>query len=92
MKKSISIIFLGIFNLLHFSSHLIQLIQSLLLIKTNNNDTKDYYHSNHSEDSIIDSMLHNPYFNIVWIIVAFYTIYAGIVDFKYHKNHLEKNN
>ena len=90
MKKSISIIVLGVLNLIHFGSHFIQLIQSILLIKVSKNI--ENRSCNDQDNSIADMILHNPYFNIIWIIVAIYTIYAGIADFKYHKNHLKKNN
>lgn len=90
MKKSISIIALGLLNILHFGSHFVQLIQSLLLIKVNR-DLEDHSHCSHQHnESIADMILHNPYFNILWMIIAIYTVYVGIGDFYHHKKELEE--
>jgi hypothetical protein len=73
-KKSFLLIGLGGINILHAGLHLLQFIQSIILV-TN---------SSHCEDE--DGLLHNPIFNLIWAIVGLLTLYVGIKDFRHH-NH-----
>lgn len=85
MKKYAILIFLGIINVLHAALHLIQAFQSFILIKSSMN------HEHHSHDSWIDSILHNPFFAFLWGIIGIFTLWIGIKDFIYHRNHKCKN-
>lgn len=76
-RKSIALIVVGLLNILHASSHLIQFIQSLILISLSKN-------SDH-ESGIFEMILHNPILNIIWIVIGVFTLYLGIKDFKHHK-------
>lgn len=77
MKKIIALISVGIFNTLHASIHIIQFIQSMLLLSTNI--------EKHENESIIESILHNPILNIIWAIVGIFTLYLGIKDYLHHR-------
>ena len=78
MKKYIALISIGIFNTLHASIHIIQFIQSMLLLSTNLEE--------HENESMIEHLLHNPILNIIWAIVGVFTLYLGIKDYLHHKN------
>lgn len=78
MKKSLLLIGLGFINLLHASLHIVQVIQSLLLLNTT---------FNHDEHNWINEITHNPIFAIVWSLIAIITLWMGIKDFIHHKKH-----
>lgn len=78
MKKYITLISLGVFNTLHASIHVIQFIQSMLLLSTNLEE--------HKSESMIEHLLHNPILNIIWAIVGIFTLYLGIKDYLHHKS------
>lgn len=71
LKKSIVIISLGLINTLHASLHIIQFIQSLLLLK--------------SVGSEPHSFLEHPVFVMVWALVGLITLVVGVRDFIHHK-------
>lgn len=76
IKKSMLIIGIGIINLLHAGLHIIQFLQSIILVRE----------SLHKHDeSGIESILHNPIVAFIWAIVGFITLWMGIKDFKHHK-------
>lgn len=77
-KKSIVLIGLGVINILHASMHIIHFIQSMILVRYTM--VKD-----NTDETIIDSLSHNPYFAILWAIVGIFTLWIGIKDFKHHK-------
>ena len=79
MTKSITLMGIGLLNLLHASSHILQFIQSALLVSTS-------VAHEHNNDSWIETVLHNPFLNIVWGFVGIFTLYIGIKDFKHHNN------
>ena len=77
MKKSAILIGIGVMNLLHASSHIIQFIQSALLV------TSSVTHE-HSDEGWFETILHNPILNIIWALIGIFTLYIGIKDFKHH--------
>jgi hypothetical protein len=77
MKKSLTLISVGILNLLHASSHIIQFIQSVLLVSTS-------VAHNHKDEGALEHILHNPVLNIIWALVGLFTLYIGIKDFRHH--------
>lgn len=77
LKKSIVLIGLGIVNILHAGMHILQFIQSLLLIKASTN--------HHHHEGILEVMLHSPYFAILWAIVGIFTLWIGVKDFIHHR-------
>lgn len=77
MKKYIALISIGIINTLHASIHIIQFIQSMLLLSTNI--------EKHENESIVESILHNPFLNILWAIVGLFTLYLGVKDYLHHR-------
>jgi hypothetical protein len=81
MRKTLIIISLGMFNLLHASLHLIQFIQSLALISVSSFGKKHTC----TEHSIFEEIIHNPVLNILWGLVALITLYIGIKDFIHSK-------
>jgi hypothetical protein len=84
VKKSVIIIGIGIINLLHAGLHIIQFIQSLILVK-------ESISSHKHDDGFIDSILHNPIFAFIWALIGLATLWMGIKDFRYHRkcNHNE---
>lgn len=84
MRKYITLIFVGLLNLLHASMHLLQFLQSLILIYSSPKRFGKEIEINNNE-SLIDKLIHNPYINIIWMIVAIFTLYLGIKDYLHHK-------
>lgn len=78
-KGSIAFIAIGVLNILHASLHLIQFIQSIVLISA----SASYIH--HEDEGFLEGMLHNPYLNILWAAIGVFTLYLGVRDFKHHK-------
>jgi predicted membrane protein len=91
MKKYITIISLGIINLLHASLHIIQAIQSFLLVNQAVNKPRHFGEkyldevSNFSNQDVFIQILHSPYFAILWAIIGIFTLYIGIKDFIHHR-------
>jgi hypothetical protein len=81
LKKSIIIIGLGLINLLHASLHIVQFIQSMILVRAATFGPK----IEHQNISNIDMLLHSPYFAIIWAIVGIFTLIIGIKDFIHHR-------
>jgi ABC-type dipeptide/oligopeptide/nickel transport system permease component len=77
-KTSLILIGVGVMNFLHAILHILQFVQSLILVKTSISDS-------HHSDSILDSLLHNPYFAFLWAIIGIATLWIGIKDYKHHK-------
>jgi hypothetical protein len=71
-NKSLILISLGSINLIHAILHILQFIQSFLLVSN----------SMLPEDSI----LHSPVFGMVWGVIGLVTLYIGIKDFRHHKD------
>ena len=71
-NKSLLLISLGSINLIHAILHILQFIQSLLLVG----------------NSIVpeDSILHSPVFGVIWGVIGLLTLYIGIKDFRHHKD------
>jgi len=71
-KKSLILISLGSINLIHAVLHILQFIQSLLLVG----------------NSIVpeDSFLHSPILGVIWGVIGLATLYIGIKDFRHHKD------
>ena len=71
-NKSLILISLGSINLIHAIVHLLQFIQSILLVS----------------QSIIpeDSFLHSPIIGVIWGVIGLVTLYIGIKDFRHHKD------
>ncbi len=76
MKKSSILIGLGSLNLIHGILHIIQFIQSLLLVNSSISE----------EHTGLDAILHSPILSIIWAIIGLITLYIGIKDFRHHKN------
>lgn len=74
-KTSAILIGLGSINLIHGILHILQFIQSILLV------------SGSFGESRLEKILHNPIFSLVWAVVGLFTLYIGIKDFKHHKQH-----
>ena len=81
IRKSIILIGVGVLNFLHASLHIVQFVQSLLLI----NAATHKHHHHHHDESFIESVLHNPYFAILWGIIGIVTLWIGIKDFIHHR-------
>jgi len=77
LKNSIILIGVGLLNFLHASLHIIQFIQSLILL-----NEATHHHHHHS---FIDSILHNPFFAIIWGIIGLITLWIGVKDFRHHE-------
>ena len=75
--KSISIIGVGILQLFHSLMHIVQFVQSVLLLHNSYNE--------HDHNNFIDEIQHHPIFIILWIIVGILTLKIGIDDYIKHK-------
>ncbi len=80
MKRSLILISVGLLNLLHASFHVIQFIQSILLVAYS---VEEHKHEHY--DGWIDSMLHNPFFAILWGVIGIITLIIGIRDYRHHR-------
>lgn len=82
LKKSFVLIALGIINILHASLHIVQFIQSIVLIKASIElQTEEVVH----HKDFISEMLHSPYFTLLWGLIGILTLWIGIKDFIHHK-------
>lgn len=79
MKKVSGLVILGVLNVIHGLSHLVQLGQSLCLAF--------YSLGNHKEDNWYHNMMDSPWMGLIWVIVGCLTIYLGIRDFRHHIKH-----
>lgn len=77
MKKYFFFIGIGSINLIHGLLHLLQFVQSMLLVSN----------SISGKDSWIDNLFHNPIFSLIWASVGLLTLIIGIRDYKHHKHH-----
>lgn len=71
-KSSMLLIGLGSVNLLHAGLHLLQFVQSIILVTS-------AVKCEHEQ-----GFLHSPIFNLIWAIVGLLTLYVGVKDFKHH--------
>jgi hypothetical protein len=76
MKKSIILISVGLLNTIHGSFHIIQFIQSMMLVA---------YVTNHNEEHHgIDRIMHHPIFALVMGIIGIATLIIGVKDYIHH--------
>lgn len=80
MKKSIILISVGVLNFLHGMFHIIQFIQSMLLVAYSVDHDSD-----HHEEGWIDAMMHSPIFAILWATIGILTLVIGIKDYRHHR-------
>jgi hypothetical protein len=80
LKKPFFLISIGLLNLLHGFFHVIQFIQSMLLVVYST-----HHHHEHSH-GWLESFLHNPFWAFLWMIVGILTMIIGIRDYKHHKD------
>jgi hypothetical protein len=76
MKRSTILIGLGSLNLIHGILHILQFIQSILLVSSS---LEEHHHTG------LDAVLHSPILSIVWAVIGLITLYIGIKDFRHHK-------
>lgn len=76
-KTSLVLIGVGVMNFLHAALHLLQFIQSIILVKAST-------HQHQHDDNFLESLLHNPYFAFLWAIIGISTLWVGIKDYKHH--------
>ena len=75
MKRSTILIGLGSLNFIHGILHILQFIQSVLLVSSS---FKEDHHTG------LDAVLHSSILSIVWAIIGLITLYIGIKDFRHH--------
>ena len=76
MKRSTILIGLGSLNLIHGILHILQFVQSVLLVSSSLKE------DNHTG---LYAVLHSPILSIVWAVIGLITLYIGIKDFRHHK-------
>lgn len=77
MKKGLLLIGVGALNLTHGILHIVQFIQSVVLVKV--------YTVGVEEDGITHEIMHSPYMAGLWGIIGIYTLVIGIKDFRHHR-------
>lgn len=77
-NKSIALVLIGSANALHGIFHLIQFIQSMMLVINS-----AHHHECHG--TWFDEMMHNPIFAIIWAVVGLWTLKIGLNDYKHHQ-------
>ena len=78
MRKSIVLISVGVLNFLHGIFHIVQFIQSMMLVAYST------HHEPHS-GSWLDNLLHSPWLAITWAIIGIATLAIGIKDYRHHR-------
>lgn len=81
MKKHVVLISVGILNLFHGLTHIIQFIQSMFFVAYATHDHEHYEHG----VGFIDSVMHNPIFALIMGIIGILTLVIGIKDYRHHK-------
>lgn len=76
-NKSLFLISVGILNLLHGLTHIIQFIQSIFLVT--------YSLEPHEYHSAIDRLMHNPFLALLWAIIGIISLIIGIKDYNHHR-------
>jgi hypothetical protein len=76
-NKSLFLISVGVLNLLHGLTHIVQFIQSMFLIT---------YSMEVHNQSWIDGLMHNPILALIWAIIGIISLVIGIRDYRHHKN------
>lgn len=80
-KNAIILISVGLLNFLHGMLHVVQFIQSMMLIAYSTQKTHG-----HSE-SLLDRILHHPLLAFLWAIIGLLTFIIGIKDFRHHRKY-----
>lgn len=84
MKNSLILISVGVFNFLHGILHIIQFVQSMMLVA--------YSAEEHVHESWVDKVMHNPIFAILWAIIGIVTLVIGIKDYIHHRKCRHEHN
>ncbi|MDR7131319.1 hypothetical protein J2X69_003680 [Algoriphagus sp. 4150] len=80
-KSTIALISVGLLNLVHGTLHVIQFLQSIMLIAYSTEKP------DHSSNSMLDNMLHHPMLAFLWAIIGLLTFIIGVKDFLHHRKH-----
>jgi hypothetical protein len=78
VRKSLILISVGVLNFLHGMFHVIQFIQSMLLVAYSTEH-------HHDHESWIDSIMHSPVFALIWAVIGILTLVIGIKDYRHHR-------
>jgi len=73
-KKSILLISVGVLNFIHGLTHIIQFIQSVVLVSSS-------LHEHCDDDSWFNELMHNPIIAIIWALIGILTLIIGIKDY-----------
>lgn len=77
MKKAVVLISVGVLNTIHGGFHIIQFIQSILLVT--------YSNEHHEEHNGVEAIMHHPIFSIVMGLVGIFTLVIGVKDYIHHR-------
>ena len=77
MKKHIILISVGLLNTIHGSFHIIQFIQSMLLVA--------YSNEHHEHHNGIEAIMHHPIFALLMGVIGILTLVIGIKDYRHHR-------
>jgi len=83
MRKSLILISVGVFNFLHGIFHVVQFIQSMLLVA--------YSTEEHIHESWIDEVMHSPALALLWAFIGIVTLVIGIKDYIHHRKCKHEN-
>jgi hypothetical protein len=79
MKRSFILISVGLLNLLHGMFHIIQFVQSMLLVAYSLEDDGRHSHG------LADTIVHHPAFALLWAVVGIVTLIIGVRDYLHHR-------
>jgi len=75
-KSGKTMIILGVLTLLHGLMHLLQFVQSVLLLSFSISKENNWLHK----------LMENPYFGLLWAVVGLIALVTGVKDFRNKKH------
>jgi uncharacterized membrane protein len=77
MRRSLLLLGGSVVNLIHFSTHIVQFVQSMLLIEGASHL--------HEDESALEHVLHHPLMMGLWGLIGLVSFVIGVKDVIHHK-------
>lgn len=78
MTRHLSIILLGVINIIHASFHVIQVVQSVFIAT---------YSLTNNKNNWAFKFMESPVVGFISLAIGIFTVIIGIRDYKHHKHH-----